>query len=108
MADSDYYMTEVGEFENSASPYGTFDQGGNVWEWNETVIGSLYRGRLGGSWNYEDYTLKSSARWADFPTLESSNQGFRVANAASVPEPGSIALLICGLMACVIWWRRGR
>ena len=31
-----YCTTEVGEFENSASPYGTFDQGGNVWEWNET------------------------------------------------------------------------
>ena len=30
-----YWRTEVGEFENSESPYGTFDQGGNVWEWNE-------------------------------------------------------------------------
>ena len=35
---SPYYTTEVGEFENSESPYGTFDQGGNIWEWNETVI----------------------------------------------------------------------
>ncbi|NLE36871.1 MAG: formylglycine-generating enzyme family protein [Pirellulaceae bacterium] len=34
------WTTEVGAFENSASPYGTFDQGGNVWEWNETAIGS--------------------------------------------------------------------
>ena len=32
---SPYYRTNVGEFENSASAYGTFDQGGNVWEWNE-------------------------------------------------------------------------
>ena len=34
---SPYYRTNVGEFENSASAYGTFDQGGNVWEWNEAI-----------------------------------------------------------------------
>ncbi len=32
-----YYRTEVGEYQLSDSPYGTFDQGGNVWEWNETM-----------------------------------------------------------------------
>ena len=32
------YTTVVGEFQNSDSPYGTFDQGGNVWEWNEAVV----------------------------------------------------------------------
>ena len=36
--DSPYYRTVVGEFQKSASPYGTFDQGGNVWEWNETIV----------------------------------------------------------------------
>ena len=35
---SPYYRTNVGEFENSASAYGTFDQGGNVWEWNEGIM----------------------------------------------------------------------
>ncbi len=47
---SPYYRTLVGEFELSDSPYGTFDQGGNVWEWNETrVLGSsrLVRGGSG-------------------------------------------------------------
>ena len=29
---SPYYRTGVGAHENSESPYGTFDQGGNVWE----------------------------------------------------------------------------
>jgi sulfatase modifying factor 1 len=32
------YTTLVGEFQNSPSPYGTFDQGGNVEEWNETTF----------------------------------------------------------------------
>ena len=35
---SPYYRTDVGEFQNSASAYGTFDQGGNVWEWNEAIV----------------------------------------------------------------------
>jgi formylglycine-generating enzyme required for sulfatase activity len=35
----------VGEFELSDSPYGTFDMGGNVFEWNET-------------WIYEDRAAK--------------------------------------------------
>lgn len=45
-----YWRTEVGEFENSVSPYGTFDQGGNAWEWTEAVIGDR-RGIRGGSFN---------------------------------------------------------
>ncbi len=31
-----YNVSNVGEFENSPSSYGTFDQGGNVWEWTDT------------------------------------------------------------------------
>jgi len=28
-----YYTTGVGAYIKSASPYGTYDQNGNVWEW---------------------------------------------------------------------------
>ena len=38
--DSPYYRTKVRAYDAkpSDSPYGTFDQGGNVWEWNEAVV----------------------------------------------------------------------
>ena len=50
----------------SASFYGTFDQGGNVWEWNEAVIGvCLSRGLRGGGWNFSADSLAASARDSD-------------------------------------------
>ena len=45
-------LTPVGSYTGSASPYGTFDQGGNVWEWNEAIIERLaFRGIRGGSFD---------------------------------------------------------
>ena len=45
-----YYRTPVGAFENSISPYGTFDQDGDVWQWNETAVTSTSFGLRGGSY----------------------------------------------------------
>jgi formylglycine-generating enzyme required for sulfatase activity len=45
-----YHRTEVGAHENSESPYGTFDQGGNVMEFTEGVPVSDIRRIRGGSW----------------------------------------------------------
>ena len=43
------YLTDVGAFTNSASYYGTFDQGGNVFQWNdEDGLPSSFRGLRGG------------------------------------------------------------
>ncbi len=108
--DPTYYTTEVGAYDAkpSDSAYGTFDQGGNLYEWNEadrSGDGSL-RGLRGGSWEYSSFSLHALYRGYQFsPTLEYYDMGFRV---ASVPEPGSITLLICGLVAGLMWWRRGK
>ncbi len=99
------YLTPVGEFENSPSPFGAYDMNGDVYQWNEANISGSYsyRGLRGGSWSdYSNY-LASSYRTYELPTIEVTAFGFRV---ASVPEPGGIALLVAALLAFGIWRRR--
>ncbi len=65
---------------DSASPYGTFDQGGNLCEWNEAVINTTLRGMRGGSWNnISNYVLSASGRSGSSPTHETFDVGFRLA-----------------------------
>ena len=97
------YLTDAGAFSNNASAYDTFDQGGNVWEWNDAVSGSS-RGLRGGSWNfYYLYGLQSSFRDYFDPAGEYGLVGFRV---ASVPEPSTAVLVLMGVGALYLWKRR--
>jgi sulfatase modifying factor 1 len=107
---SPYYSTLVGDFENSGSAFGTFDQGGNLQEWTESAAtgsGSFaaWGAWRGGTWNAYSDGLLASFRGLDFPTSERSYVGFRV---ASVPEPGSITMLLCAAIGGLLWWRRRR
>lgn len=77
-------LTPVGAYLVSDSPYGTFDQGGNVAEWTETSSGSGVRVRRGGGWNSTDTYLSSATRETVSATVEISYGGFRLA-AAAVP-----------------------
>ena len=70
--------TSVGEFELSASPYGTFDQGGNVWEWNETVLFGSYRGKRGGSYTQLSQQLLASRRCAPARRVHRNRRRARV------------------------------
>jgi formylglycine-generating enzyme required for sulfatase activity len=88
------YLTEVGAFSNSAGPYGTFDQAGNVFELNESG------GRRGGDWSSFDSYLQSVSRNGDSFDLV----GFRL---ATVPEPSTYALLLM-TGAGALWWARRR
>ncbi len=74
------YLTDGGSYEGSAGPYGTFDQGGNVWEWNDAVISVSFRGLRGGSWFNGENNLRSSNRINYDPDNENKNIGFRVAS----------------------------
>ena len=92
--DSPYYRTEVGAHENSDSPYGTFDMGGNVHEWNEAILSVSCRGVRGGSWQYAGEYMQASYRQVrSAPSDQYAVLGFRV---SQVPEPGAVCLLALG------------
>lgn len=70
--------SSVGKFTKAASPYGTFDQNGNAWEFNETMNGGKV-GLRGGSWflrDKDDY-LQSGTRY-EVASEKWPHYGFRV------------------------------
>lgn len=85
---SQNYLTAVGAYSGSAGFYGTFDQGGSVFEWNDAVIDDSrrglrdWRGVRGGSWGTVEDFLRSSSREDFFsaPDFENDLVGFRVAS----------------------------
>jgi formylglycine-generating enzyme required for sulfatase activity len=89
----------------SDSFYGTADQGGNVWEWNEDLVSESTRGmRGGGMFSSTANHLQSSSRFNVIePQWEFSDLGFRV---ASVPEPSSFLLAALSLTCLVLLGRR--
>ena len=88
--------TDAGTYSGDASFYGTFDQGGNVWEWNYAIPSLAYyqtgRGLRGGAWNGDataDTWLDSNFRNFTDNYYEYSDIGFRL---VTVPEPTSLVL----------------
>jgi formylglycine-generating enzyme required for sulfatase activity len=105
---SQNYLTDVGAFSGSGSFYGTFDQSGNVYQWNDLdgTAGSS-RGVRGGDWyGYNGpFYLSSSFGFQDDPSYENINVGFRLASPVSSPSSvpeidpnslGSVLALVLG------------
>ena len=93
-----------------ASSYGTFGQGGNAWEWNDSVNGSS-RGLRGGAWDDASFSLTSSPHLNLDPSNEGHVIGFRVASSGlpvsnPIPEPTTAMLTI--LTASGLMIRRKR
>jgi formylglycine-generating enzyme len=101
--DNQNYLTDVGAYTASASPYGAFDMGGIEYQWNETLIDSSFRGLRGGSWGSGSLNLSSANRSFTNPTDETANFGFRV---AVVPEPSTAVL--ASIAISLIWIHRKR
>ena len=85
-----YYTTVVGEFQNSDSPYGTFDQAGNVFEWIQTTYAGTHRGMGGGSFNSTG-GMSGSFVTGTTPTTEEYYIGLRL---VAIPEPATITMLV--------------
>jgi formylglycine-generating enzyme required for sulfatase activity len=86
------YLTDVGAYAATSNYYGTFDQAGNVWEWNDTLFDGAFRGLRGGGFT-SNYTNAASdlGFFYDDPTGGQSMYGIRL---ASIPEPASGIMLL--------------
>ena len=102
-ADPSGTLTDVGAYALSDSPSGTFDQGGNVYEWLEQIKTGAARGLRGGAWNGDSSNLTAFNSNSDSPTLEIDNIGFRL---ASIPEPSTGLLVLTGLCGLALRRRR--
>jgi formylglycine-generating enzyme required for sulfatase activity len=106
-----YPHTDAGAYTQSASPYGTFDQGGNVFEWNERTVewtdefNVVHSERVlrGGSFSSSFEDLYRGFWLSGEPAWSSEQYGFRVAR---IPEPSTVLGLAWGLATAAMGWRK--
>jgi sulfatase modifying factor 1 len=102
-------LTDGGSYTGSGSPSGTFDQGGNVFEWNETLIFGWARGARGGFLDGPATIFAASAQSIADPDSGSTKGGFRVASVPGVAVPSlspvGIGSLV-GLLGALIFRRQ--
>jgi formylglycine-generating enzyme len=98
------YLTDAGAFSDSAGPYGTFDQAGNVVEWTEGITPSTTRVLLGGHWVNDTQSTALGDTSTGWPYDQDQSTGFRL---ATVPEPSTYALLLM-TAAGALWCARKR
>ena len=111
--------SDVGYYNHAPSSYGTYDQGGNVWEWSGLGYyaqdGKYFEQQRGGAWggassgyaSFNNYygiyiwdliSAGSEIRVTADP-VENNKSGFRL---AAVPEPTSILLsMLAGVMMLI-------
>ena len=83
--------TDVGACTGTTSPYGAFDMGGNVFQWNEAVLydPATSRGIRGGSYAGTELDFISTTRYSADPKTDIfRNMGFRLASS----DPDVIAM----------------
>ena len=69
-------VTTVGT-NGGPSYYLTYDQTGNIKEWNDSTIGSINKGLRGGSW--ADTSANLTSRGSQDPKISTNVNGFRIA-----------------------------
>ena len=99
-------VTAVGAYMEAMSPNGTFDQGGNLLEWNESKSGSSKRVLRSGSFDAGNpVSLSAASRTTGNPGFPGQEfVGFRVA--AVIPEPSTGLLVGAGLVGLAGYRRR--
>lgn len=102
MDENGSYTTDVGSYPFS-SPYGTFDQGGNVWEMTEFVNGGNDLWWKGGSAGDTELGASKYYQGGGQSQREENYLGLRI---GSVPEPSALSLLAVGLGGLALVRRR--
>jgi len=97
------YLTAVGAFASSPSAYGTYDQAGDVMNWNDAIVFGG-RGLRGSFVSIEETDLPSSIRSDTEPTYADYSVGFRV---SEVPEPAT-TLSLLAMSSLTLLQRRRR
>ena len=80
-------LTTVGTNGNN-SYFGTYDQSGNIWEWNDAIVQDIYRVIRGGAYNTTSANvldLSSTNRRFSSPNSSVINYGFRICCKYPVP-----------------------
>lgn len=100
-------LTVVESYTGSASPYGVFDQGGNAFEWNETIINTSSRGTRGGGHLDGVGFLAASNR--NVLVGPAGVMGFRLASPGSaspmVPSLRPLAFLLLAALTAMLGTR---
>lgn len=94
-------VTEVGTYTGSPSPYGTFDQGGNVAEWNEDIVFGGRPAVRGGGWTGLTTPLKASSAGSFPATTANDALGFRLV-LLEVPEPSANLFMLAALSTLAV------
>jgi sulfatase modifying factor 1 len=100
-----YPLTDAGAYTLSVSPYGTFDQGGNVFEWYQFFTNSSIGGLRGGSWFGTSSELAAFAQVIINPEFEGDSVGFRIASTPHITGDFDIDGDVDG--ADFLLWQRG-
>lgn len=86
------YLSNIGAYSAAHSPYGTFDQAGNVWEWIEDLQPLESRRVAGGSWINNPDFLASSASNSTLASNETYTIGFRLVRVTPTAVSGDYNL----------------
>ncbi|HWB60027.1 MAG TPA: SUMF1/EgtB/PvdO family nonheme iron enzyme [Chthoniobacteraceae bacterium] len=105
--------TDVGAYTGSPSHYGTYDQAGNIWNWNESIFPDHTRGLRGNAFVHEAGLLASTYRYNREPWIEGLHVGFRVVRVHPRGQLGgwgiAISLAAAALaMGGFIYWLKSK